>query len=65
MAVEPVDERTCIATVGADDPSLLALYLGLLDADFDVIDAPELAEELGKLARRFTRAAGGAAAGQR
>jgi predicted DNA-binding transcriptional regulator YafY len=65
VAVEAVDERTCIATVGADDPSLLALYLGLLDADFDVIDAPELAEELGKLARRYTRAAGGPAAGHR
>ena len=65
MAVEPVDERTCIATVGADDPSLLALHLGLLDTDFDIIDAPELAEELGKLARRYNRAAGGPAAGHR
>ena len=64
VAVEPVDERACIATVGADDPSLLALYLGLLDADFDVIDAPELAEELRRLARRYTQAAGGPAAGQ-
>jgi predicted DNA-binding transcriptional regulator YafY len=65
VAVEPADERTCVATVGADDPYLLALYLGMLDADFDIIDAPELAEELRKLARRYTRAAGEPAAGQR
>jgi predicted DNA-binding transcriptional regulator YafY len=58
VTLEPVDERTCIATAGADDPSVLALYLGLLDVDFDLIDAPELATELDKLARRYTRAAG-------
>jgi predicted DNA-binding transcriptional regulator YafY len=56
--LEPVDDRTCIATVGADDPSMLALYLGMLDVDFDILDAPELATELGKLAGRYTRAAG-------
>jgi len=56
VALEPVDERTCIATAGADDPFALALYLGLLDVDFDVIDAPELAAALGKLARRYARA---------
>jgi predicted DNA-binding transcriptional regulator YafY len=59
VELEPVDERTCIATAGADDPYLLALYLGMLDVDFDVIDAPELAEELRKLAGRYARAAGG------
>jgi predicted DNA-binding transcriptional regulator YafY len=58
VELEPVDERSCIATTGADDPYLLALYLGLLGVDFDVIDAPELAEELRKLARRYTGAAG-------
>jgi predicted DNA-binding transcriptional regulator YafY len=58
VTLEPVDERSCIATAGADDPSVLALYLGLLDVDFDLIDAPELATELDKLARRYARAAG-------
>jgi predicted DNA-binding transcriptional regulator YafY len=58
VELEPVDERSCIATTGADDPYLLALYLGLLGVDFDVIDTPELAEELRRLARRYTRAAG-------
>jgi len=58
VELEPVDERTCIATTGADDPYLLALYLGMLEVDFDIIDAPELAQELRKLARRYARAAG-------
>jgi predicted DNA-binding transcriptional regulator YafY len=58
VTLEPVDDRSCIATAGADDPSVLALYLGLLDVDFDLIDAPELATELDKLARRYARATG-------
>jgi hypothetical protein len=36
---------------------MLALYLGLLDADFDIIDAPELADALRTLAARYHRAA--------
>jgi predicted DNA-binding transcriptional regulator YafY len=56
VELEPADDRTCIATAGADDPTTLALYLGLLDVDFDILDAPELAEALAKLAARYTRA---------
>jgi predicted DNA-binding transcriptional regulator YafY len=59
VELEPVDEHTCIATTGADDPYMLALYLGMLDVDFDIIDAPELAQQLRKLASRYTRATGG------
>jgi predicted DNA-binding transcriptional regulator YafY len=58
VELEPVDDRTCIATAGADDPTVLALYLGLLDVDFDLLDAPELAGALARLARRYARAAG-------
>jgi hypothetical protein len=53
-----VDDRTCLATVGSDDPYLLALFVGLLDVDFEIVDAPELATQLRKLASRYTRAAG-------
>jgi predicted DNA-binding transcriptional regulator YafY len=56
VELEPADDRTCIATAGADDPTTLALYLGLLDVDFDILDAPELAEALAELAARYTRA---------
>jgi predicted DNA-binding transcriptional regulator YafY len=59
IELEPVDERRCIATTGADDPYVLALHLGMLDVDFDLLEAPELARELRRLARRYSRAAGG------
>jgi hypothetical protein len=36
---------------------MLALYLGLLDVDFEVLDPPELAEAFAKLAVRYARAA--------
>ncbi len=60
VSVEPIGPDRCVAVVGSDTPHMLALYLGLLDVDFDVIDAPELAEHLDKLADRFRRAAHGA-----
>jgi hypothetical protein len=35
---------------------MLALYLGLLEADFTIVDAPELLDALATLASRFGRA---------
>lgn len=54
--VEAVDERSCLLKAGADTLEYLALYLGLLDADFDVVDSPEFAGHLRKLIGRFGRA---------
>ncbi|GAA1965968.1 helix-turn-helix transcriptional regulator [Microbacterium deminutum] len=48
----------CEIVVGSDDPRMLALHLGMLDAEFEVIDAPELVAALHDLAARFKRAAG-------
>ena len=31
VIVEPIDERTCFANVGSDSPSMLAVWLGLLE----------------------------------
>ena len=36
----------------------LAFWVGILDADFEVVDSPELAEAVERLARGYTRAAG-------
>jgi predicted DNA-binding transcriptional regulator YafY len=58
VIVETIDERTCFANVGSDSAHELALWLALLDADFDASHDPELAEQLRGLADRFTRAAG-------
>ncbi|TCO32873.1 putative DNA-binding transcriptional regulator YafY [Kribbella steppae] len=59
IPIEPdvVDEDTCIVEMGSDDPHQLALWLGLLDADFEVLDAPELAAAVKEVGNRFHRAA--------
>jgi predicted DNA-binding transcriptional regulator YafY len=60
MTPEVVDADTCVIEVGSDAPHQLALYLGLLDADFEVLDNPELAAAFKKLGDRYYRAAGAA-----
>src|SRR5262249_32018478 len=56
VLVEAVDERTCVASVGSDSPRQLAVWLGLLDADFEVTGCPELADHLRVLVGRYARA---------
>jgi predicted DNA-binding transcriptional regulator YafY len=56
ITVEALDEHTCRITVGSDTPHMLAVYLGMLDADFDVTGPPELVEQLRTLACRYQRA---------
>jgi predicted DNA-binding transcriptional regulator YafY len=60
IVVEPVDDNTSVIQVGSDSPAMLALYLGLLDADFSVEEAaaPELARCLRMLSARYARAVG-------
>jgi predicted DNA-binding transcriptional regulator YafY len=62
VLVEAVDERTCMVDVGSDTPQMLAVYLGMLDADFDIHEPPELVEELRALADRYRRAITGTGA---
>jgi predicted DNA-binding transcriptional regulator YafY len=57
VTVEPIDDSTCIAHVGADTPEILTQYLTMLGADFDVVDAPELRRHLRALGERLLRAA--------
>jgi predicted DNA-binding transcriptional regulator YafY len=61
IPIEPevIDEDACIVELGSDDPHQLALWLGLMDADFDALDAPELAAAVRELGDRYHRAAGG------
>jgi hypothetical protein len=56
MEVEPQGEGQCAFEPGSDHPEMLALYLGMLDADFEIADAPELVDALRKLTRRYQRA---------
>lgn len=53
--VERVDEHTCVLDTGADTVETLGVYLGLLDADFDVTGPPELVAHLRRLTARYAR----------
>ena len=46
-----------MVAVGSDTPQMLAVYIGLLDADFEVTGPPELVEQFAILAARYAKAA--------
>ena len=54
--VEPLGDDRCAFEPGSDHPQMLALYLGMLDADFEIVDSPELVAALRQLADRYHRA---------
>jgi predicted DNA-binding transcriptional regulator YafY len=56
VSVEVVDDETCLLTLGGASVEAMAPWLGFLGADFTVIDQPELADELRRLADRYARA---------
>jgi predicted DNA-binding transcriptional regulator YafY len=59
VTIEPVDADTCVIEVGSDDARMLALNLGMLDADFHIDPStdPDLAADLHTLGARYIRAA--------
>lgn len=54
--IEAVDDQSCVLACGADSIESVAVYLGLLDADFTVSEPPELVARLRVLAGRYHRA---------
>lgn len=56
MAVQSLGEDRCAFEPGSDHPEMLALYLGMLNADFEIVDSPELVDALRTLATRYQRA---------
>jgi predicted DNA-binding transcriptional regulator YafY len=56
VQVEPLGGDRCAFEPGSDHPELLALYLGMLGADFTIVDSPELVTALRTLAGRYQRA---------
>jgi predicted DNA-binding transcriptional regulator YafY len=55
--VEPLGADRCMFVPGAEDPEMLAIYLGLLGVDFEIVDSPELVWALRTLGERYLRAA--------
>jgi predicted DNA-binding transcriptional regulator YafY len=58
VEVEPAGADRCVLHAGSDSLAMLAVQVGLLEVDFEVLDPPELREHLAALARRYARAAG-------
>jgi predicted DNA-binding transcriptional regulator YafY len=54
--VEAIDDDTCVLSTGADSVDTVAVYLGLLDLDFEVSEPPELVARVRILADRYRRA---------
>jgi predicted DNA-binding transcriptional regulator YafY len=57
IVIEPIDDDNCTVHARSNSIEMLALYLGMLDADFTVTDPPELIARLNKLADRYAKAA--------
>jgi predicted DNA-binding transcriptional regulator YafY len=51
--VEPLDDDTCVFETAGGSIESLAVWIGLLDADFEVSDPPELVAYLRVLAKRY------------
>jgi predicted DNA-binding transcriptional regulator YafY len=56
--VESLGADRCAFEAGSDHPEMLALYVGMLDAEFEVVDSPALTTALERLAGRYQRAVG-------
>jgi predicted DNA-binding transcriptional regulator YafY len=54
--LEALDEHTCLLHTSADWLGGLAIYVAAIGVDFEVLDPPEFAAEICRLAERFTRA---------
>jgi predicted DNA-binding transcriptional regulator YafY len=55
-ALEAIDEETCLLRTGADWLGGLAVYVAMIGVDFEVLEPPELIDQVRALADRFARA---------
>jgi predicted DNA-binding transcriptional regulator YafY len=55
--LERVDEHSCVLHTGSNWLEAIALHVGLMGFDFEVLDPPELRDHVETLARRLARAA--------
>lgn len=56
-SIEPVDDTTCVLSIGADSLEALASYVVHADVDFEVLEPPELAAHLRRTAQRLQKGA--------
>jgi predicted DNA-binding transcriptional regulator YafY len=54
--VEARDAGSCVLHTGSDSLESVAVHLGMLGVDFEVVDPPELVDHITLLAERYARA---------
>jgi hypothetical protein len=57
-ALEILDEGRCVLQTGSQSLNVLALWIGMIGVEFEVLEPAELAEYVREVAGRFGRAAG-------
>lgn len=55
-SIEALDADRCRLRLGGSSVDGIAFWLGVLDADFDVVDSPELEAAVRRVAQRYARA---------
>ncbi len=55
-SIEPQAPDRCLVQLGGRSVDDIAFWLGVLDADFEVVDSPDLAAAVRRLADRYARA---------
>jgi predicted DNA-binding transcriptional regulator YafY len=55
-SIEPLGPDRCLVQLGGRSVEQIAFWLGVLDADFEVVDSPELAAAVRRVADRYSRA---------
>lgn len=55
-SIEPLGPDRCLLQLGGRSVEDIAFWLGVLDADFEIVDSPELAAAVRRVADRYTRA---------
>jgi predicted DNA-binding transcriptional regulator YafY len=57
-SIEPHGPDRCLVQLGGRSVDDIAFWLGVLESDFDVVDSPELAAAVRRIADRYARASG-------
>ena len=57
-SIEPQGPDSCLVQLGGRSVDDIAFWLGVLEADFELVDSPELAAAVQRIADRYARAAG-------
>ena len=58
MRVEPDGADACVVTAGGDQPESMVLHFAMVDADFEVLEPPEVQAAARAVARRLHHAGG-------